>query len=117
MTALTLLAIGVVVACANMICGCGPGDDARNQSYELARSCDIFKLQHGRVPLRLDELIHPPLTHKPIMQQLPLDPWGNAYGFVVPGLRNPHAFDVVSAGEDGRFFTADDSGNWAIDSR
>jgi len=115
MTVLTLLAGGVLVCVVPIFfCCCeGRGDSARNQAYEIAKSSDIFKLQHGRWPTSLDELVHPPDPRKPIMEQLPLDPWGTPYAFIIPGLRNPWKFDVVSAGEDGLFFTDDDFGNWA----
>ncbi len=46
------------------------------------------------------------------MEHMPRDPWGHAYLYLNPGVRNVAGFDVVSAGEDGVFFSADDIGNW-----
>ena len=37
-----------------------------------------------------------------------LDPWDNPYIIKVPGDINQYDFDIVSAGEDGEFGTADD---------
>jgi general secretion pathway protein G len=40
------------------------------------------------------------------------DPWGNEYGYSVPGVRSGTAFDLFSAGPDGIANTEDDIGNW-----
>lgn len=87
-------------------------DGPRNQAYEIAKSCEIFRLQAGRWPRQLDELVTPPRPHKAIMEQEPRDPWGRPWQVLTPGARNVDRFDVVSAGPDGVFFTADDIGNW-----
>ncbi|HEV7403889.1 MAG TPA: type II secretion system major pseudopilin GspG [Chthoniobacteraceae bacterium] len=46
------------------------------------------------------------------LSELPLDPWGEAYRYVQPGVHNPTAFDIYSAGPDKRPGTEDDIGNW-----
>ena len=46
------------------------------------------------------------------MKKVPLDPWGKEYGYRYPGTMNPDRFDIISAGPDGLFDTADDIGNW-----
>ena len=40
------------------------------------------------------------------------DPWGNPYQYNMPGLRSGGAYDVFSAGPDGKPGTEDDIGNW-----
>ncbi|MFQ5811269.1 MAG: type II secretion system major pseudopilin GspG [Armatimonadota bacterium] len=39
-----------------------------------------------------------PYLNKPI----PLDPWGRPYVYVSPGVKNPHSYDVLSYGRDGK---------------
>ena len=46
------------------------------------------------------------------MRKVPLDPWGQEYGYVFPGKKNTDRFDLISAGPDGVFDTPDDIGNW-----
>lgn len=43
---------------------------------------------------------------------VPLDPWGRRYAYDVFGQRSGAGFDIVSAGPDGLFGSADDVGNW-----
>lgn len=102
--------VGIFVAttwmfAGHFLCCSGQTDAARNQAYELVKCAAIFKTKHARWPAHLDELT-------PIIEQVPRDPWGRAYILLVPGWRNVDRFDVVSAGLDGVFFTADDVGNW-----
>ena len=40
------------------------------------------------------------------------DPWGNSYHYDVPGQRSGGAYDVYSAGPDGKPGNEDDIGNW-----
>lgn len=44
--------------------------------------------------------------------KLPVDPWGEAYGYRYPGTRNKTDFDAFSKGADKTEGTADDIGNW-----
>jgi len=37
-----------------------------------------------------------------LRRPVPVDPWGNAYRYVSPGRENPHAYDLLSYGRDGR---------------
>jgi general secretion pathway protein G len=92
----------------------GQMDAARNQSYEIGKSLEIYKLQNGSYPTTaqgLQALVSPP-KGKPIMDALPKDPWGNEYIYVLPGQKNPSKFDVRSKGPDGQESTEDDIGNW-----
>lgn len=48
----------------------------------------------------------------PYITRLDLDPWGNAYQYRFPGVKNPQGYDVYSHGPDGVEGTPDDIGNW-----
>lgn len=45
-------------------------------------------------------------------KDIPLDPWGNPYQYVVPGAHRPEAYDIWSLGPDGVDGSEDDIGNW-----
>jgi general secretion pathway protein G len=45
------------------------------------------------------------------MDEIPIDSWGTAYQYRFPGIRNPRRPDVISAGPDREFGTADDLSN------
>jgi general secretion pathway protein G len=44
--------------------------------------------------------------------KLPLDPWGEPYGYRYPGTQNKGSYDVFSKGPDKAENTPDDVGNW-----
>jgi general secretion pathway protein G len=46
------------------------------------------------------------------LQDVPLDPWGQAYHYQFPGTHNPDSFDIWSTGPDKLNGTPDDIGNW-----
>ena len=49
----------------------------------------------------------------PYLEDVPLDPWQNAYDFVNPGQQNSVGKpDIWSYGPDGQSGTEDDIGNW-----
>lgn len=48
--------------------------------------------------------------------KVPRDPWDNEYNYVCPGKHNAKTFDIISCGPDRLPNTADDLGNWEIDS-
>jgi general secretion pathway protein G len=112
-TLIGLVTAAIGVAVINQL-GKGQSDAARNQSYEIAKSLDIYKLQNGSYPSTgqgLSVLASPP-KGKPIMEAVPKDPWGNDYIYVIPGQKNPSKFDIRSKGSDGQEGTEDDVGNW-----
>lgn len=113
-TLIGLVTAAIGVAVINQL-GEGQRDAARNQSYEIAKSLDIFKLQNGSYPTTgqgLQVLVTPP-KGKAIMEQLPKDPWGNEYIYLNPGQKNATKFDIRSKGNDGIEGNEDDVGNWA----
>jgi general secretion pathway protein G len=86
---------------------------ARNQAFEIEKSLDIYKLQHGTYPSSaqgLGVLASPP-KGKAIMERVPKDPWGNDYIYMSPGQKNKK-FDIISKGPDQQEGTEDDVGNW-----
>lgn len=81
---------------------------------------DQYKLDMGTVPPNLDALITPPSPrgkwNGPYLKNIdhiPLDPWGNAYIYKVPG-SNGREYDLYSAGPDGQPGTADDIQDWNL---
>lgn len=44
--------------------------------------------------------------------RLPMDPWGEAYRYRYPGVKNKDGYDLYSSGPDRVERTADDIGNW-----
>ena len=53
-----------------------------------------------------------PRAWQKLMEQVPLDPYGNEYQYVSPGVHNPDSYDLFSAGKDRKPGTPDDMGNW-----
>ncbi len=53
-----------------------------------------------------------PNSWRNLMKQVPVDPWGDAYGYTQPGTHNPDSYDIFSYGADRKANTADDIGNW-----
>ena len=57
---------------------------ARNQAFEIEKSLDIYKLQHGTYPSSAQGLgvLSSPPKGKAVMERVPKDPWGNSYAMV-----------------------------------
>lgn len=49
-----------------------------------------------------------------LSSDIPLDPWQHPYTYEYPGRINTSGFDIISAGPDGQFGTADDIMNAGI---
>ena len=57
--------------------------------------------------------INPPAGKlRPLIEKVPMDPYGRQYHYVQPGTHNLKSYDLFSAGHDGIVGTADDQGNW-----
>ncbi len=52
-----------------------------------------------------------PRRWRELLDEIPIDPWGNEYKYRYPGTRNPDSFDLWSLGPD-RVESDDDLGNW-----
>jgi general secretion pathway protein G len=86
-----------------------------------------FKLDNGFFPSTeqgLDALVEKPATgripshyrEKGYIKKIPLDPWGNAYIYLSPGIHDD--FDIISYGPDGTAGGEGDDAdvnNWEID--
>jgi general secretion pathway protein G len=97
--------------------GEGQRKSASNQAYEIGKSLELYKLNNGRYPTTsegLQGLVAPP-KGKPLMDQLPKDPWGADYIYTIPGQKNPSKYDIRSRGQDAQEGTEDDVGNWPIE--
>jgi general secretion pathway protein G len=84
----------------------------------IKSALEQFKADTGAYPKNIQDLVQQPSGatnwHGPYFYQsrLPVDPWGNPYIYECPGRHNPNAYDLFSAGPDGRIGTEDDIGNW-----
>ena len=106
---LVVMLIGVVVAfAASRILGGGDRAKvglAKAQIQTTADKIEQFKMDVGRYPAQLDELVTAPAGGSgwlgPYAKALELkDPWGNAIGYKVPGQGKP--FELTSLGRDGK---------------
>jgi general secretion pathway protein G len=88
-----------------------------NDVVTLQVALGAYEVDTGRFPTTEEGLTalltRPPGNQKwkgPYLEakQLPKDPWGNPYVFRSPGVKNPSAYDLFSAGPDGKPYTPDD---------
>jgi general secretion pathway protein G len=95
---------------------------AQTQIATFKTALDAFEVDTGTYPRGSDglrQLIVQPADvtgwRGPYLSSdIPLDPWQHAYTYEYPGRLNPSGFDIVSAGPDGQFGTADDITNGGI---
>ena len=76
---------------------------------------EAFAVDNGRYPTApegLDVLVNPPkdVTNwkGPYLKRVRNDPWGNPYRYVPRAKDKPNVYQLISAGPDGKFGTADD---------
>jgi general secretion pathway protein G len=119
---LTLIEILVVVTILGIIAGIiginvvnalddAKRDTARVQLKNISDALELYKIKFSRYPTTAEGLIalaKPPENKKPLMENIPKDPWGNDYIFVSPGQKSPSKFDLQSKGPDGVADTEDD---------
>jgi general secretion pathway protein G len=119
----TLIEIMVVVIILTILAGAvvtlvtGRTDDARvararSDVANLETALEQFKLDMMRYPTSeeglavLREQPQSEDTHRwkgPYLRKpVPLDPWGNVYRYVSPGVENPESYDLESYGADGQ---------------
>jgi len=112
----TLLEMMVVIAIIGLIAALvvpqimGHMDKARArttklQIRELENGVDLFKLENGFYPARLEDLVVRPANVKTwppngYLKELPVDAWDNAFVYLMPGTRGP--YDITSYGADAR---------------
>ena len=92
---------------------------ANTQIGSITTALNCFKVDTGRYPLQLKELLEHPSEvtnwRGPYLDKIagvPNDSWGNAFLYHYPGKHNGGLFDLCSAGPDGHLGTADDLTNW-----
>ncbi|MFK0089236.1 type II secretion system major pseudopilin GspG [Pseudomonas sp. NPDC090755] len=100
---------------------------ARSDIQAISMALDIYKLDNHGYPSTqqgLDALVSKP-SGTPLarswnpggyLKRLPVDPWGNAYQFIVPGGEGS-AYELFSFGADGRAGGEGlnaDIGNWDL---
>lgn len=127
--AFTLIEIMIVVLIIGMIMGLvGPNvlnklrraqhTNAKNQIMLLSNAVKDYYLDMAEYPTQLDDLVRSPGNAKwdgPYLDppRIPLDPWGEPYGYSRPGQHGP--YDISSYGADrapGGTGDAADIGNW-----
>ena len=93
---------------------------AQSQISTFGTALDAFEVDMGYYPKGksgLNDLVVSPRDGQnwkgPYMKNdIPLDPWGNAYIYEYPGKRNAKSYDLMSMGPDGRAGGDDDISNW-----
>ncbi|HEX3890043.1 MAG TPA: type II secretion system major pseudopilin GspG [Verrucomicrobiae bacterium] len=82
----------------------------------IKTALDRYEIDNGTYPRSLNDLVQAPSDAKhwngPYLDQVPVDPWGNAYIYYFPGKHNASGYDLLSMGLDAKEGTDDDIGNW-----
>jgi len=83
---------------------------------------DLYELDNGNFPSTqqgLAALVEKPTTppipknwNGPYLKKSPIDPWGNSYRYLSPGVQNRDDYDLYSLGKDGTEGGDDDITNW-----
>jgi general secretion pathway protein G len=92
------------------------GDAAQTQISTLKQQCKMFKLNVGRYPASLNDLVtlpsglNPQQWRGPYLDEgrLPVDPWGNPFNYSADEMND--IVNITSNGPDGQMGTADDIG-------
>ncbi len=93
---------------------------ATTQIATFGTALDAFEVDTGAYPKGksgLADLVSAPRDAAGwkgpyLKNDIPLDPWGNAYIFECPGKNNPTGYDIMSMGPDGRVGGDDDITSW-----
>lgn len=68
----------------------------KRQIKEFMMALDLYKMDHGTYPVRLQDLTT--TAPKPYLCQIPLDMWGHPYLYIVNGTSRK----IISYGADGK---------------
>jgi general secretion pathway protein G len=98
---------------------------AKGQIVRIEQALEFYQLDNARFP-NMDQGLQAlvtrptappePRAYNPagyITAEALKDPWGEPYGYRIPGDHNPHSFDVWSLGPDG-LEGNDDVTNWEV---
>jgi len=84
----------------------------------IKTALDRYEIDNGTYPRNFNDLVQAPSDAKhwagPYLDQLPTDPWGNAYIYYFPGKHTQNSYDLLSMGLDAKEGTDDDIGNWML---
>jgi len=129
--AFTLIELMIVVVIIGILAAmaiprfAGRAEGARVNAAEadikgsIPTALKLFELDNGRFPTSaegvaaLNEQPANALKWKgPYLETQVFDPWGAAYQYTYPGVKNKYTFDLWSKGPDGQSGTDDDIVNW-----
>ena len=86
--------------------------------HTITIQLNTYDAKVGHLPTTeegLKALLNPPKGRlPPLMDKMPMDPYGREYYYAQPGTHNPRSFDLFSAGHDGIVGSEDDRGNWDV---
>lgn len=125
---LVIIIIGVLVAMVvprfagrseQARCAAARADIEANMAIAL----DLYELDNGCYPTTeqgLNALVKKPESEPSpqnwkgpyLKKKVPLDPWGNPYVYISPGIHNVEDYDLFSYGPDGVEGGEDDITNW-----
>jgi general secretion pathway protein G len=114
--AILVLLSSLAIVGIMQIQGSTQNDAAVTQIGTLKQTCKMFKLNVGRYPASLNELVtvppgmSPQAWKGPYLDEgrLPSDPWGNPFNYSADELSD--IVTITSNGRDGQMGTADDVG-------
>jgi general secretion pathway protein G len=87
---------------------------ARMDIASITQGLSAYYIKIGKYPTTgqgLSSLVTPP-KGRPMLTELPRDPWDTEYNYANPGSRNSNSFDLWSSGRDEQSGSDDDIGNW-----
>jgi general secretion pathway protein G len=69
---------------------------AKNQTYEITKASELYKLRFNHYPKNINQLIYPGNGIFPYMEKIPKDPWGKKYIYRYPGIKNKTKPDIYT---------------------
>jgi len=91
----------------------------------LSTALDLYYMDNGFYPtteqglsaLRVQPASSPVPSswNGPYIKRNPVDPWGNPYNYISPGIRNTSEYDLFSYGRNGIEGGGDDVVNWELE--
>lgn len=95
-------------------------EQAHAELLTLSTQVRAYEMINGQRPTTAEGLtalvqrpsISPLPRWKPLLETIPVDPWGAEYVYRSPGAIGTREFDLYSKGPDGRDGTGDDVGNY-----
>lgn len=111
--AIIAVLVGGVISFIGDAAGGAKIQKAESEIQTLSAKLLEYKNLAGRYPTTaqgLKALVEKPTTApkprrypaKGYLKGLPNDPWGNAYGYKMPGSKDSSTFEIISYGEDGK---------------